>query len=320
MAFSFQQLKDFARQVFKVKPGGPVDVTRGVNVIDYHDKLIEKMQEVATGGGATFPANEPPTATAFGNLPAGTALASRSVLEVVRQAGSATETFPGYAAPFATLGSTQSGDVERGTTITPTLTPSFSQGDAGSLTAYELKFGATVLASDAAAPITYGPLSDTYKIGQESVSYTAVFSYAQGPLKTGDQGSPAPGRINAGQVQASVSLRGLPRLFYGSTASASASSAAVRALPGQPLVSGGGQFILNTGTDHNIFEIHLPPGRNLVSVIDLDALNKDITAEYLASTTNVDDAGGTAVSYTTRRKTQAVAYTTGNHRHQVTYS
>jgi len=56
---------------------------------------------------------------------------------------------------------------------------------------------------------------------------------------------------------------------------------------------------------------------SIVSVIDLDALNADITASYVNSTFNVNDAGGSPVSYKNYNMTIAVPYPS-NHRHQIT--
>jgi hypothetical protein len=120
----------------------------------------------------------------------------------------------------------------------------------------------------------------------------------------------------SGGFSADIVYNAYYRVFYGSVASSSTTSTQVRSLDSF-LAGGGSTFVLNTGSSNTIFEVHLPPGRSLVSVVDLDALNKDITAEYLSSSQSVNDAAGTARTYTTRRKTQAVAYTT-NHRHQVT--
>lgn len=108
-------------------------------------------------------------------------------------------------------------------------------------------------------------------------------------------------------------------MFFGPSATPVTTSAQARLLPGNQLTSAGNQFTLNTGNTATIFNILLPPGRTLVSVVDLDALNKDITAEYLTGSLSVNDAGGSPVGYTSRVKTQAIPYDT-NHRHLVTTS
>jgi hypothetical protein len=52
------------------------------------------------------------------------------------------------------------------------------------------------------------------------------------------------------------------------------------------------------------------------SVIDLDALNADITSSYVLSTFNVNDGGGTAVSYKVYTMTIASPYAS-SHRHSI---
>ncbi|WP_324671035.1 hypothetical protein [Hymenobacter sp. GOD-10R] len=226
------------------------------------------------------------------------------------------EQFPGYDQPSASLASSMQGYVERGTTIKPVLTPGFNQGNAGALTSYQLRRDGTQLASDNTAPIAYPAFTDTYKIGEEVVTYYATFGYAQGPLKLSDQGNPAPGRIGAGTVQAQASVSGAPRLFYGPTAGPSDTSAKARALPFSRLTVDGNQFILNTGTVALTFEI-VAPDNLTVSVIDLDGFNAPMP--YNASALQVQDAGSTPYGHKVWRLTIAEAYS-ASHRHQVTLS
>lgn len=107
--------------------------------------------------------------------------------------------------------------------------------------------------------------------------------------------------------------------FYGPVVSAPSNSAEVRALSSSEFQVGNVEvFNLLTGTVRNIFAVGLPPGRTITSVIDLDALNANITADYvLVGTINVLDAGGTNRAYNVYVCTNAVAYST-NHRHQIT--
>ena len=66
----------------------------------------------------------------------------------------------------------------------------------------------------------------------------------------------------------------------------------------------------------------MPDTKSLVQVLDLDALNANITANYVAglSTFNVDDYAGTPVSYKVYTMTNAIPYTDGSHRHQITFN
>jgi hypothetical protein len=106
-------------------------------------------------------------------------------------------------------------------------------------------------------------------------------------------------------------------IFYSDTASAPANSAGVRALTNKMFTDGSNPFNLNTGTTNKIFTAAMPATISITNVIDLDALNADITANYVLSTFNVNDAGGTAVSYHVYTLTNAVPYSS-SHRHQIT--
>ena len=70
-------------------------------------------------------------------------------------------------------------------------------------------------------------------------------------------------------------------------------------------------FIVNTGTTDTVFTFDISSSKSVVSVIDLDAGELDITLEYTGAS-----IGGGLTRYT---KTQAVPYLI-NHRHQVTTS
>jgi hypothetical protein len=112
-------------------------------------------------------------------------------------------------------------------------------------------------------------------------------------------------------------------MFYGPSASAPTNSAGVRALGTKTLVSAGGTTVLDTGNTFINFTMALPTTvaatDTITSVIDLDALNADITTSYTSglSTFNVNDGGGTAVSYKVYTMTIASPYAS-SHRHSIT--
>lgn len=106
-------------------------------------------------------------------------------------------------------------------------------------------------------------------------------------------------------------------VFYGAVSSVPTTSANVRALPSRLFTTGNNTFTLNTGSTEVNFTVAIPSTETISEVIDLDALNANITSQYVNNPFNVDDAGGTAVSYNVYTMTQATAYSS-NHRHQVT--
>lgn len=114
-------------------------------------------------------------------------------------------------------------------------------------------------------------------------------------------------------------------IFYGPSASAPTDSAGVRALGSRIFTTGANPFNLLTGTTQRIFTAAMPATLSLSAAVDLDALNVDIKAQYILSTFNVNDAGGTAVSYDVYTMTNSIPYSLGgtppgNHRHQITRS
>ena len=85
--------------------------------------------------------------------------------------------------------------------------------------------------------------------------------------------------------------------FYGPVASTPTNSTQVRALPNDFQTSGN-SFGLVTGTTRTKFDVILPPGVTIVSVIDTGNLNANITTSYvLIGTVNVLDAGGASRVY-----------------------
>jgi len=106
-------------------------------------------------------------------------------------------------------------------------------------------------------------------------------------------------------------------IFYGSSASAPANSAAVRALQNKRFNDEGNTFVLNTGSTEKIFTVAMPSTNSLVEVLDLDTVYANLTANYVMSTFNVNDGGGTPVAYKIYTLSNAIPYSS-NHRHQIT--
>lgn len=106
-------------------------------------------------------------------------------------------------------------------------------------------------------------------------------------------------------------------IFYGPSSSAPTTSSDVRALSSKIFTDGSNPFTLNTGNTNVNFTAAMPATLSISSVVDLDALNAVITNSYVSSTFNVNDAGGTAVSYKVYTMTIASPYAS-NHRHQIT--
>ena len=108
-------------------------------------------------------------------------------------------------------------------------------------------------------------------------------------------------------------------IFYGALGSAPTTSNGVRAIATQIFNDGSNPFNLNTGSTLKDFTVAMPNTLSISQVLDLDALNANITASYVNNPFNVEDAGGTAVAYNVYTMSNSVPYSS-NHRHEVTRS
>ena len=115
-------------------------------------------------------------------------------------------------------------------------------------------------------------------------------------------------------------------IFYGASATAPTTSAEVRALPSKAFTTTlANPFVLITGTQHRHFTVALPSPLTRTNIIDVSALNANLTGQYIISTalTQIVNAASTATAYNVYTMTQAGAYsdTTANpngHSHQIT--
>jgi hypothetical protein len=120
------------------------------------------------------------------------------------------------------------------------------------------------------------------------------------------------------QVTSSTStVTFLNLIFYGPTSGVPTTSAQVRALGSRIFTTGSNPFNLNTGNTLVNFTAAMPNTLSITQVIDLDALNANITSSYINNPFNVDDSGGNATSYKVYTMTIASPYSS-DHRHQIT--
>lgn len=187
------------------------------------------------------------------------------------------------------------------------------QLEVGSTTAYTLSWTATKqtnpitgITVDGVVKVPTGNTqsgTQTGNLGGSSGSFTKNMSVTAG----------------ADTVGASATRQYLFRIFWDTLAAVPVGSAAIRAVTNSALVGGGGSQTINTGTVNRMFGFWLPPGRTLISVIDQDALNLNITSLYIQTAATVNDASGTPQTDQQFIYTQATPYGT-SHRHLVTYS
>jgi len=106
-------------------------------------------------------------------------------------------------------------------------------------------------------------------------------------------------------------------IWYGPTSSVPSNSLSVRSLPSKIFVDYSNPFNLETGTTQRNFSVAIPNSLSVSEVLDLDALNANITSTYVLTTFNVEDGGGISKNYKIYTMTNAIPYTS-NHRHQIT--
>lgn len=139
---------------------------------------------------------------------------------------------------IANNGGTAAGSYEAGTEITAKLKATFTQNDSKGLNSIEIKKGSTSVASGTTSPLTYTE-SETFYLGDTTVTYTASASYQEGIDKTNNLGViDRTNAFSAGTATSSnYSFTGQRNLFYGTGVGATPTitSAVVRGLSGTKL-------------------------------------------------------------------------------------
>ena len=207
---------------------------------------------------------------------------------------------PAYSAAGVTCrvsAGTAAGSYEVGTEINTTIQGTFTQNDAGALTQIEiLKNGSSVL-SQATSPITSE--AQTFTLGEETVSFTAKATYADGPVKNDNLGQPSPdGQIKAGsKTSSAVSFTGKRNLFYGTGVGAApeATSETVRGLANKKLgPANGTSFNINVAVGQQYVIIAYPATlRDLTKCFYVEQ-NTDLAANFEKSNISVQGANGAA--------------------------
>jgi hypothetical protein len=171
---------------------------------------------------------------------------------------------PIYYSPSLSISGSGSKSIEAGTLITPAIMPTFTQNDGGSVTRYSLRQNGSEIYTNTV--LAQQPDSARI-IGDETISYQASATYAQGPIKRDNQGNDYPtGQIQAGTATSNtVSYTGFRKRFYLSDSSAVVPDTS-------PLVRALGNYV--TG---NSFTINIPTGAQRV-VFAYPASLADVTS------------------------------------------
>ena len=207
----------------------------------------------------------------------------------------ATYTQPGVTCRVSA--GTAAGSYEVGTDINTTIQGTFTQNDAGALTSIEIKKGASSVLSSPTSPVTTD--AQTFTLGEETVTFTATATYAEGAIKNDNLGQPSPeGHIQAGSKTSSgVSFTGKRNLFYGTGVGAAPSmtSEAVRGLTNKQLgPSNGTSFNINVATGQQYVVIAYPATLRKITKCFYVEQNTDLAENFSEQTISVQGANGAA--------------------------
>lgn len=227
-------------------------------VITTSDKLIyidENKTKHELGGGDIETTQEHEvqlgSGGSIGGLNTGDTIPERTSLDELIKMLTQKAVHPTYNAPGVTCrvsSGTAAGSYEVGTEINTTIQGVFTQNDAGALTSIEIKKGGSSVLSSPTSPVTTE--AQVFTLGEETVTFNAVATYADGPVKNNNLGQPdATGQIKAGsKTSGNVSFTGKRNLFYGTGVGAapSMSSEVVRGLANKQLGPANGTSLILT--------------------------------------------------------------------------
>lgn len=200
---------------------------------------------------------------------------------------------------------------EVGENLTINFIANYIQNDGGLADTYRILKNTFLLEPDFTT-------TDTITLTTSNINYTAEISHFAGTgTKPNSLGVLEPNNIGAGtKTSNTLTYKGYRAIFYGNSSTKQTLSSQIRTLT-KRLENAGNVFNLMTGNVNRFFQFWLPAGINLTSVIDLDALNANITASYTSESLTVNNAGGEPVAGTLYTYSPDVPYST-NHSHQIT--
>lgn len=284
-----------------------IETAKGNGLIDEYDVLFLDNGEVAwLDKENNTVINTPRTqtdiivngVTGLGIANGETIPAGKTIDEVVKmliqKAIPAAYTKPTLA--IANNGGQASGNVEAGTSITPKLKATFTQNDAGAMSAIAIKKGSTEVASGTTSPLTYS--GDAFVIGDETVTYTATASYDDAPVKNNNLGNESKENWFAGDSIASsgYSITGKRNLFYGTGVGAAPTitSDVVRGLANTKLApSQGYSWNINVEVGQQYILFAYPADlRDVNNVTYVEANDGGMAGNFTKHTINVADARG----------------------------
>lgn len=259
--------------------------------LDKDGKLVihaDRSQQAHTLNGTTI------GSLANGDtIPAGVTM-DEFLAMITQKAIPATYTKPTVS--IANNGGQASGDVEAGTSITPKLKATFTKNDAGTLSSIAIKKGSTDVQTGTTSPLTH--TGTAYVIGDETVTYKAVASYAAAPVKNNNLGKESKENwFDAGSVESGAySITGKRYAFYGTGVGAvpTVDSGFVRGLTKGKLGPANGTVItINVAVGQQYIAFAYPATlRDVNQVMYVEANDTGMASSFTKKTVNVADARG----------------------------
>lgn len=309
-----------------------IPVITGATQITSKD-YVDKKVSGATSGGSVYNGSSPATVT-VGGINSGYVLTGKTVNMIIQDllvpTLNPTLTAPSISSFSQNLTTTQ----EVGLSVTPTFTTNFSRGSispqytsaspfrSGLPTKYVYSGTGNnrTVASSSSTDTSAATGATVLALGSNTWSVYVAFATGVQPKDSAGGNFSSP--LASGSTSVSnTTITGQYLRFYGANASSVTNSAQVRALPSSAFQSANvNTFNLNTGNALTKFIVALPPGRTISSVIDLDALNANITSSYVFQGTvsvNTGGGSGSAVLYNVYEMNLGAPYSS-SHAHQIT--
>lgn len=228
-------------------------------------------------------------------VPEGTTL-DELIVMLTQRAQPVSYVQPGVTCRVST--GTTAGSYEVGTEINTTIQGVFIQNDAGALTSIEIKKNGSSVLSSPTSPVTTE--AQVFTLGEETVTFNAVATYADGPVKNNNLGQPdATGQIKAGsKTSSNVSFTGKRNLFYGTGVGAvpELTSEVIRGLSGKQLSpSSGTVFNINIAVGQQYVIFAYPATlRDVNQVMYVETNDTGMAASFTKSNISVQGANGAA--------------------------
>ena len=189
-----------------------------------------------------------------------------------------------------------SGNVEAGTSITAKLKATFTQNDAGALTAIAIKKGSEEVANGTESPLTY--TGEEFVIGDETVTFSATATYEDAPVKNNNLGQESKENWFAGGTitSSNYSIVGKRNLFYGTGVGAvpEVTSDLVRGLTNKKLApTQGYSFNVNVAVGQQYIVFAYPADlRDVNNVTYVEANDTGMAGNFTKHSISVADARG----------------------------